>query len=459
LVQGVHKTVGTIYCDPDNTYLNYKWVPENCTWTAKDTKLVIGIDNTLETQGAAYILQVKEALVSEGSTTGPVPFNYTAGKAAATGRVSIGGTSYYKVSGLQAGMNYLLTLNNVQWEISRDDSSAKLVHYGADSSYTTPGTCTQSNTWPIQCQLTSSGSTLYFKVVGPTLGSGVTYNLSVTPVPITEGGGYQVPPVVLASSSLPYKGQVGGEFESNYTITGLLPNTHYQVFMNDITGYVALQTWSNGTGVTNCLSPESQSSATCALHSDATGEIAIVRASPARSAVSPSLGSLFTIDVKPVTQLTAKYQNKSGPIDIDDPTEANNPVTPTLVPIDVSGDPVTSISKVTVELFIRHGYASDLTIDLIAPDGTVVNLVEKGITGGSLGFYNTKLDDYAGRTLETAQYPYNHPYYGSFWPRTPLHVLNGMNANGTWKLRIKDDQWTNRTGQTGEYYAWGISFQ
>jgi hypothetical protein len=444
------------YCSPDNTRLNYKWVPENCTWTATDTKLVVGIDNTLETQGAGYILQVKEALVSEGSVITPVPFSYTAGKAAATGRVSIGGTSYYKVSGLQAGTNYLLTLNNMQWEISRDASSLKLVHYGADSTYTTPGTCTQSNTWPIQCQLTSSGTALYFKVVGPTTDSGVTYNISVTPVPITEG---KVPSsMVLASSSLPYKGQVG-EFESNYTITGLSPNTYYQVLMNDITGYVALQTWSNGTGVTNCLAPESQSNATCALHSDATGVITVVRASP--SVVSPSLGSLFTIDVKPVTQLTAKHQDKSGPIAIEDPTSANYPVTPTLVPIVVNGDPVTSISNVTVELFIRHGYDSDLTIDLIAPDGTIVNLVEKGIsiTGGGLGFYNTKLNDYAGRTLGTDIYPYNSPYYGAFWPRTPLHVLNGMNANGTWTLRIKDDQWTNRGGQTGEFFAWGISFQ
>lgn len=164
-----------------------------------------------------------------------------------------------------------------------------------------------------------------------------------------------------------------------------------------------------------------------------------------------------------MTQLTANHQDKSGPIAIEDPTSAYNPVNPTLVPIVVSGDPVTSISNVTVELFIRHGYDSDLTIDLIAPDGvTIVNLVENGvsITGGGLGFYNTKLNDYAGRTLETGTgiYPYNSPYYGAFWPRTPLHVLNGMNANGTWTLRIKDDLYTNRGGQTGEYYAWGISF-
>jgi len=442
------------YCSPNNTYLNYKWVPENCTWTATDTKLIIGIDNSSRAQGAAYILRVKESLVSEGSAIKPVSFNYTGGKAAAAGRVSIGGTSYYRVSGLQAGMNYLLTLNNMQWEISRD-TAASLIHYGNDSTYTTPGTCARSNVWPIQCQLTSGGSELYFKVVGPATNSGVTYNLSVTPVPVTEGGGYQVPPVVVPASSLPYKGQVG-EFDSDYTITGLRPNTYYQVFMNDITGDTELQTWSSGTGVTNCLSPESQSNTTCALYSDANGVITKIRASH----VIDSLGSFFTIDVKPATLLTTKYQDKSGPIAIEDPTSANNPVTPTLVPIVVNGDTVTSISNVTVELFIRHGYASDLTIDLIAPDGvTIVNLVEKGIADGTLGFYNTKLSDYATRTLETNAYPYNSPYYAVFWPRTPLHVLNGMNANGTWTLRIKDDRWTNYGGQTGEYYAWGISFQ
>ena len=122
----------------------------------------------------------------------------------------------------------------------------------------------------------------------------------------------------------------------------------------------------------------------------------------------------------------------------------------------VSGDPVTSISNVTVELFIKHGLARQLTIELVAPDGvTTVTLAAPYTLAGAEGVLNLKLNDYAPTRIDTGV----PPYYGTYGPRMPLHVLNGMNANGTWTLRIKDDQYANISGQTGVYYAWGISFQ
>src|SRR5207247_10487282 len=105
------------------------------------------------------------------------------------------------------------------------------------------------------------------------------------------------------------------------------------------------------------------------------------------------LRSIFTLYIKPAPSLTEDQRDTSGPIAIQDPTSANNPVTPTVVPIVVSGDPVTSISNVTVELFIKHGLARQLTIELVAPDGvTTVTLAAPNTLAGAEGALNLKLN-------------------------------------------------------------------
>jgi len=442
------------YCSPDNTYLNDFWNPENCTWTATGTALYIGIDNTSVASGSAYILRVEEAVASEGSAGSPVTLNYSGGKAAGAGRVAMVGASYYKVAGLQAGVNYSLSLNGVARAVSPNVYDAlSLQSYGSDSTFSTTVACNPlvSAYSPIQCGVTTSGTELFFKVVGPTQYSGMTYNLSVTPVPVNEG--VSAPVALNYTTNLPYKGQVYDWF-SHYSVSGLTPNAFYQVFLKDITGKVGLEAWENTSPVINCIGG-SESTATCALYSGPNG-IINVRAGSVSVTGSGALSSFFTLDIKPAPSLTADHRDTSGPIAIQDPTSANNPVTPTVVPIVVSGDPVTSISNVTVELFIKHGLARQLTIELVAPDGvTTVTLAAPNTLAGAEGVLNLKLNDYAPTRIETGV----PPYYGTYGPRMPLHVLNGMNANGTWTLRIKDDQYANIAGQTGEYYAWGISFE
>lgn len=434
------------YCSPGNMYINGASNPENCTWTATSTHLTIGIENTSLAAGAAYILRVEEAIASEGSAVAPVTLSYSAGKAAAAGRVATGGASYYRVTGLQAGIAYSLNLNGVERPVAANTYDPPVPQsYNNDSTYSTISVCTLQLTDPSQCILTAAGTDLFFKVVGPAQFSGVTYNLSVTPVPVNEGTGASAP-VALNYTALPYTGQVYDWF-SQYSVSGLAPNTFYQVFLKNITGNIGLSAWDNTSSVIYG-GDSGQQTATWFLNSGANGVINV------RSDGYSTLGSFYTLTMTPAPQLTAAHQDTSGPIAIQDPTVALNPVTPTSIPIVVSGDPVTSISNVTVELFIKHGITSQLTIELVAPDGvTTVTLAAKTTLSGN-GIYGLKLNDYAPAQVEIGY----SPYYGTYQPHTPLHVLNGMNANGTWTLRITDDEWANTTGQTGEYFAWGITF-
>jgi subtilisin-like proprotein convertase family protein len=436
-------------CAPGNTYINGASMAENCTVTATTSSSpIFGIQNTLAAASAAYILRVEEAVASEGSAGAPVTLLYSGSKAAARGRVGVGSASYYKVTGLQAGTSYSLNVNGIERSVAPAAYDPPSVQsYDADATYTTASACSALlfGSSPIQCKLTASSTTLYFKVVGPVQFSGVTYNVSLTAIPVNEGA--TVPLALNYATSLPYKGQIYDYF-SSYKVSGLVPNAFYQVFLKDITGSIGMEAWEDSVSVISG-GDSSQTTATYFLNSGANGIINV------RASGYGTYGSFYTLAMTPAPLLSADHQDKSGPIAIQDPTVALNPVTPTTVPIVVSGDPVTSIANVTVELFIRHGIASQLTLELIAPDGvtTVTLAAANTLNGASL--YNLKLNDYAPVRVQDGQ----APYYGTYRPQTPLHVLNGMNANGTWTLRIKDDQYTNISSQTGEYYAWGISFK
>ena len=451
-------------CSKSNAFASGFEYPEYCKWTATTTSQVFAVENSAVwsgSNGSAYLLRVEEAISSEGSVASPVTFAYANSRASWSGRVADGnGTSYYRVTGLTAGSQYSLNLNNAEMGISPYLYSLPAVQtFDNDPTYITPGTCTAapypSNT--VQCIFTATGTDLYFTVIGPVQNNGLTYSLSVTPVPVNQGG--SLTPLVLSyPTSFPFAGQLS--FSSEYSVSGLTPNSFYQIILSDITGEIGLAGFENTSPTLGCnyldLTNGQQRSASCFLNSGPNG-VMIVRPSS-----GPQGGSFFTMTVSPGAQLTAVHKDTSGPIAIQDPTAPLNPVTPTEIPIVVSGDPVTSISDVTVELFIQHGATSELTIELVAPDGlTVVTLAAPptnppfGLTyiQGD-GLYNLKLNDYASQPLNNG----SAPYMGTFRPYKPLHVLNGMNANGTWTLRIKDDVWSTYPGQAGTYYGWGITF-
>ncbi len=69
---------------------------------------------------------------------------------------------------------------------------------------------------------------------------------------------------------------------------------------------------------------------------------------------------------------------------------------------------------------------------------------------GSSGdnFTGTTFDDSATTPISSGTAPFS----GSFKPETPLAALNGIAANGTWKLEVNDAA----SGDTGTLTAWSI---
>ena len=121
--------------------------------------------------------------------------------------------------------------------------------------------------------------------------------------------------------------------------------------------------------------------------------------------------------------------------------------TTTDVPIVVTGSGPVGTANVSVRL--NHTFDGELTLSLIAPDGTEVRLATQ--RGGSGDNYGSGANDCSGTPAvfsdsgAVAISAGIAPFAGSFRPETPLSALAGHEMNGTWKLRVRD----NGTGDVG----------
>lgn len=109
---------------------------------------------------------------------------------------------------------------------------------------------------------------------------------------------------------------------------------------------------------------------------------------------------------------------------------------------------VGAILDVDVALDITHTYDSDVHVELVSPDGTTIVLF------GDLGpnqhnFTDTVLDDEAAGSIELA----TAPFTGRFQPMSPLSLFDGLNADGTWTLRVYDDG----PGDVGTLNRWSLT--
>ncbi|MEQ1842965.1 MAG: immunoglobulin domain-containing protein, partial [Verrucomicrobiales bacterium] len=99
------------------------------------------------------------------------------------------------------------------------------------------------------------------------------------------------------------------------------------------------------------------------------------------------------------------------------------------------------IADISVSVHLLHPYVSDLTLDLVGPDGTVVNLSSRnGSSGDNFG------TSCAGRTVFTDSSTNRlifgaAPFIGFVRPDQPLSSFVGKvgaQINGLWRLRITD---------------------
>lgn len=106
------------------------------------------------------------------------------------------------------------------------------------------------------------------------------------------------------------------------------------------------------------------------------------------------------------------------------------------------------IADINVEISIQHTYLSDMTLTLIAPDGTEVLLV-KNIGERQSNFVNTIFDQDGG-LIQEAQAPFS----GIFQPAESLDVFNGQSSFGRWRLKVEDRERVD----TGEIILFNINF-
>ena len=116
------------------------------------------------------------------------------------------------------------------------------------------------------------------------------------------------------------------------------------------------------------------------------------------------------------------------------------------------------VGKVTVSLYLSHAYDGNLVIDLLAPDGTTNNLVNRrGSSGDHFGTNcvpdtrRTTFDDSAATAISAGA----APFVGTYRPEVPFAVYAGKTGaavNGNWRLRVRDAA----SGNTGTLQCWSL---
>lgn len=165
----------------------------------------------------------------------------------------------------------------------------------------------------------------------------------------------------------------------------------------------------------------------------------------------------YELDVRgPGDLITLISKSSDVPVAIPDGTGANTPgpwATSTLIGPEVQ---ITDMNLIIERL--DHTWLGDLEIELISPGGTVAKILTSqwqtggGLLGNQDNFRNTRMDDQATLNLSQGTAPFtgwfriNHTNTGS----NPLAVFNGENAEGNWRLRIRD----RYSADTGTLRAW-----
>ena len=157
--------------------------------------------------------------------------------------------------------------------------------------------------------------------------------------------------------------------------------------------------------------------------------------------------ALITISVNPGNSdvLAAvnivEYRSTDGTVNIPD----QGMVTSTLIINDIG-----EIVDLNVMIDISHTWLADLTVTLIDPDGTRVELFSK-VGGDGDEFDNTILDNEATQLINTG----SSPFEGTYKPKGDLSKFYGKSMTGTWKLQVRDSSYS----ATGTLNSWSLIIQ
>ncbi|KGO84792.1 hypothetical protein Q765_19785 [Flavobacterium rivuli WB 3.3-2 = DSM 21788] len=106
--------------------------------------------------------------------------------------------------------------------------------------------------------------------------------------------------------------------------------------------------------------------------------------------------------------------------------------------------PGVTVSSVKVQVDVTHTYLSDLTINVVNPAGTTVNLWNQQCSNNEN--FNITFSNGSGSVVCAS------PTTGTYAPQGDLSAYAGVTANGNWRLRVKDSQ----SQDTGALNSWSV---
>ena len=114
---------------------------------------------------------------------------------------------------------------------------------------------------------------------------------------------------------------------------------------------------------------------------------------------------------------------------------------------------------VRVCVYITHTWRADIELQLVAPDGTTIQLAnDNGSSGDDFGAGCTTTQMLCfdmNATSSISNWASTDPATGSYVPLQCLSAVNnGQNADGTWTLQVCDDA----TGDVGQIEGWCLEF-
>ena len=110
---------------------------------------------------------------------------------------------------------------------------------------------------------------------------------------------------------------------------------------------------------------------------------------------------------------------------------------------------VSGTNRITAVVLMNHTNATDVTLNLRAPNGTSVNLLQS--MGSTNNDIMTVFDDLADTLANTSFVPFSMKVK----PVIPLATLPQTNQNGYWRLSVTDNL---SATDSGRVYMWGIKF-
>ena len=160
---------------------------------------------------------------------------------------------------------------------------------------------------------------------------------------------------------------------------------------------------------------------------------------------SPSCSGTYSVGYKFTTGQSICLTSLSADTPVTIPIVANT--TPFISSITMVSPDMVSDVNVTVD--ISHTWVNDMTISLISPTGTEIQLVARPCTNAALSNITATFDD-SGSTVVCATSP---AISGTVKPVQLLSGYNGQAINGVWQLKVLDPY--NEDG--GSINSWSLN--